>query len=217
MWNPTRLDRKEESRWEERKRDKTGKKNISDDKVSISLAIKEPVCAAAWLDKMQTRNATHCLTERMFIWFAGTTSCSYPHLLSELKSLDTDRSLLKVSFRGRYYKSLGALHWHADGMTKHWPLPWRDRFTRTVQHTHRVSCGTVHICNMLDVRPDCVPGQVLNLTWFQKGAEVWATNSSWVITWRHYLAFNEQHNQQHISPSFSLHLARTDTQSNSVV
>lgn len=156
----------------ERKRDKTGKKNISDDKVSSSLAIKEPVRAAAWLDKMQTRNATHRFTERMFIWFAGTTPCSYPHLLSGLKTLDTDHSLLKVSFRGRYYKSLGALHWHADGMTKHWPLPRRDRFTRTVQHTHRVSCGTVHIRNMLDVRPDYVPGQVLNLTWFQKGAEV---------------------------------------------
>lgn len=31
----------------ERKRDKTGKKNISDDKVSSSFAIKEPVRAAA--------------------------------------------------------------------------------------------------------------------------------------------------------------------------
>lgn len=69
--------------------------------------------------------------------------------------------------------------------------PPQDNFNRAVQHT-RFHVAPVNIHNALDLRPDCVPSRLLNLTWFQEGAEVaqrpvWGTNSCWVIKWRHII------------------------------
>lgn len=81
-----------------------------------------------------------------------------------------------------------ALEWQSSGQ-----CIAETYFNRTVQHTHtgsHVALANIH--NMLDLCPECVPSQVLNLTWFQKGAEVtqrpvWGTNSSCAIKWRHIL------------------------------
>ena len=64
---------------------------------------------------------------------------------------------------------------------------------------------------MLDLRPECVPSQVLNLTWFQKGAEVtqrpvWGTYNSQAIKCRRILwPWMVRNNQRHISSLSSAH------------
>lgn len=80
-----------------------------------------------------------------------------------------------------------------------------------------------NIHNMLDVYPEFVLSQVLNLTWFQKRAEVTKKAclgnklhpGDWMKTYS--LTLNSQDNQQRISSSRSSSLSHTITQSNSVL
>lgn len=128
---------------------------------------------------------------------------------SRVKTWTWTRTLFKVVFKERNNESLRpvietmlAPDWQSSRN-----CTAETYFNRTAQHTgSHVALANIH--NMLDQHPECVPSQVLNLTWFQKGAEVtqrpvWGTNSSHAIRWRQILYPDNQH---HISSFFSLAL-----------
>jgi len=101
--------------------------------------------------------------------------------------------LLNFLFRDRYNKTshtaidiISSQDWQSNRN-----CPTETYFNRTAQHTgSHVALANIH--NILDLHPECVPSQVLNLTWFQMGAEVtqrlvWGTNSSQAIRWSQIL------------------------------